>query len=447
MKIERVKSQKCLKEQIIATNQILFTGHKTSTVIPYENLKTPSTLKMIDLSSLPPMLTWSDNDTVIVEGAVTWEMLRDFTGMKNRDIPIFPTETEAVVLSGIATSCSGENSFYYGSFRDYVTEINYLDHNGDQKCLLSKNKLSKSHIFQHHSQLLKLYQEDYQDFEGFKNGPMPRLSKETDLMFGTEGQLGAIVSATLNTVPLENCSCFFKILPRWEDDFSEHLRILDKLVLNEDLDLKILELIDSNSLKFLTSEKQKPFIDPETQVLGDILLFKVPVKNLSCFENLFCEEENIFEMRSAFYNDFRVSVPQMINEVNLKNKAIKKGTDVQVSREDFALLLESYREFSKEGIPYFLFGHFGDRHLHFNFTPKLKEEVLQVEELLTEFYKGLTKLKVSPFAEHGIGIVKYQFVKHFWGANQMKMFKFLKEKFDPQNKFFPMGYMGKIINE
>ena len=109
--------------------------------------------------------------------------------------------------------------------------------------------------------------------------------------------------------------------------------------------------------------------------------------------------------------------------------------------ESFKELLALYREFSKQGIDYNLFGHFGDCHLHFNFFPNPDQQGF-CDSLFDEFYKEIKNINGSPFAEHGIGLFKQKFIKQFYGESQINMFKSLKKKYDPENKFFPGGFMS-----
>ena len=48
----------------------------------------------------------------------------------------------------------------------------------------------------------------------------------------------------------------------------------------------------------------------------------------------------------------------------------------------------------------------------------------------------------SPFAEHGIGLLKQKYIKDFWNENQRCVFKDLKKVFDPYNQFFPQGFFN-----
>ena len=100
-----------------------------------------------------------------------------------------------------------------------------------------------------------------------------------------------------------------------------------------------------------------------------------------------------------------------------------------------------YLELTTKGVEYNLFGHFGDSHLHFNFMPT-KDKVTECQKYLETLYSKVLTLNASPFAEHGIGMLKQKYIKNFWSEVQISEFKNLKSKHDPHNQFFPQGYMG-----
>ena len=62
-------------------------------------------------------------------------------------------------------------------------------------------------------------------FSQFKNAPFPRLEKMTDLMVGTEGQLGVITEAEFQVVDVFHSRIFFVKLPKWEKSFQYHNQI------------------------------------------------------------------------------------------------------------------------------------------------------------------------------------------------------------------------------
>jgi glycolate oxidase len=72
----------------------------------------------------------------------------------------------------------------------------------------------------------------------------------------------------------------------------------------------------------------------------------------------------------------------------------------------------------------------------------MPDQTQKCSEALIEMYKNVKELDASPFAEHGIGIIKQKFIKPFWNENQYQVFKNLKTKHDPKNQFFPQGFMN-----
>lgn len=121
---------------------------------------------------------------------------------------------------------------------------------------------------------------------------------------------------------------------------------------------------------------------------------------------------------------------------------VKIGTDAQVSPKSFPDLLAFYKSITHVGVRYCLFGHFGDAHLHFNFMPTKAESEKCQNEIL-KLYDNIYDWKGSPFAEHGIGLLKQKFIKRFHGLNQQGLFKDLKLEHDPHAQFFPQGFMGQ----
>ncbi|MBF0299632.1 MAG: hypothetical protein HQK51_12980 [Oligoflexia bacterium] len=133
-------------------------------------------------------------------------------------------------------------------------------------------------------------------------------------------------------------------------------------------------------------------------------------------------------------------------EINSRLGVSKKGSDTQVAIDKMKLLFDIYREGAKiarrEGISYYLFGHFGDAHLHFNLTPKPDKQVDICDDFFELLYQKVYEWQASPFAEHGVGLLKQKFIKRFYSDIHMKIFKILKHTHDPYNQFFPFGFMN-----
>jgi glycolate oxidase len=68
-------------------------------------------------------------------------------------------------------------------------------------------------------------------------------------------------------------------------------------------------------------------------------------------------------------------------------------------------------------------------------------QVSQCQDLLEDLYHWVKKVGGSPFAEHGIGLLKQDFIKPFYTCAQEKLFAILKKEMDPSLVFFPFGFL------
>lgn len=426
-----------LKEFIGLRRPGLYVSSQTSTVIPYDKYEGT----VVDINQIPGDQELRDGN-LICRGNTTWKDARSYARSYDLQVKTYPTEELAAVCAGVATSCTGERSFGFGTLRNQVVSLEYMDFEGKLQTLSRDKKLSDHEIFQNKEAktLLKNYQKAYSDYHVFKNAPFPRMENETDLMIGTEGQLGIVASVELELTKNSNLSYLFVSLPKWEEDDSLHFEVFDKVQEVRGL-INCVELIDSNSLDFL-KEEDRPCTG------RDLIFFEFNEENLEKIYEGFIlklngiDEEQVFEMSESKFQTLRMGIPRAVFERNSAMGVVKKGTDVQVRAVDFPKLMDIYRSFSKIGVGYNLFGHFGDAHLHFNFMP-LPDQVEVCQKKLMNLYKEVEKLKGSPFAEHGIGLVKKDFIKRFLSENHFELFKYLKDRMDPHQQFFPQGFMTK----
>lgn len=424
-----------LKSHLQTHAPTLYVSSATSTVIPFEALEKVLDTKVVvgDLSGMKGELAIADEE-LIVKGHVTWKEAKEFCASKGYQVLTSPTEELAGVLAGIATSCTGERSFGFGNLRSQVSSIKYLDYKGEEKELYCAKNFNQNGLSK-----LTDYQKDFSHYESYKNAPYPRFFKETDLMTGTEGQLGIIIEARLKIKKAFKETYLFFKLPKWTENFEPHLEIYEKIQ-NFRNRVFACEFLDYQSLEYIpVSENPAPGMD--------LIFLEIDQNDFeSIYEDFVStltkvHDDQIFEMSGSKCRALRVLVPRSIFEMNSRMGVTKKGTDVQVDAAHFRDLLTTYREMVNIGVKSNLFGHFGDAHLHFNYMPSKNEEEICLKKF-DELYAKVLSWKGSPFAEHGIGILKKKFIAPFHHENQLTTFRELKKLHDPYNQFFPQGFMS-----
>ncbi|MBF0359376.1 MAG: FAD-binding oxidoreductase [Oligoflexia bacterium] len=464
-----------LRSEILKRNGSVYCGAKTSTVISYENnlLKklindfkqnnrlnnSTDSIDLVDLNFMPKSmkllnLEEKKNQEVAilqVDGPVNWEDAGLFLRSLGFDLKTSPTEELATIVAGVATSANGEHSFAFGPLRDQIIEITYMDFNGDIKILSNKNPFKLLNANESDLQSYKRYRDFYLPYANFKNAPFPRYEKETDLLIASEGQLGVIIGAKIEVKRVSELVYLAISLPLWEEDFSIHLHLFRAI---QKYRGKILaaEFVDSNSIRCaiggggsdeyeILRGKDTLFLEVDANFLEEIYdqLFMVELNGV-------VSGEQIYQIKERDYKQIRVQIPRNIMETNNRMGVLKKGSDIQVPQDKMELLLENYLRGAlmakREGILYYLYGHFGDAHLHFNLTPKTEREIKICDDYFEELYDKACEWKASPFAEHGVGFIKQKFIKRFYSDVHLRIFKLLKQTHDPYNQFFPFGFMN-----
>ena len=123
-----------------------------------------------------------------------------------------------------------------------------------------------------------------------------------------------------------------------------------------------------------------------------------------------------------------------------------KSLDVVVPRSRIPVLVQKIHEISElHGIQAMSFGHAGDGNVHvLLFKGELSDDVWDRHIHLAEreLYKETVDLGGRITAEHGIGLLRKQYLSMNLGVNQIEILRELKRSFDPKSILNP----GKIFD-
>ena len=131
--------------------------------------------------------------------------------------------------------------------------------------------------------------------------------------------------------------------------------------------------------------------------------------------------------RNRLY-EARHAIPAGVNERVTANGMPKVGTDFAVPDERLQWMMDAYAEVD---LPYVMFGHIGDNHLHLNMLPRTEEELLYAKEMYDELARIAVEYGGTVSAEHGIGKIKKHLLSEMVGESVLEQFRSLKTQVDP----------------
>ncbi len=274
------------------------------------------------------------------------------------------------------------------------------------------------------------------------------------LLIGSEGTLGFIAEAVLNTVPdhpFKYTGLLF---------FPSIQAACEAIIPLKNSGAMALEIMDRASLRSVQNQPEVPHLvktlpDEATALLVEYqcadssALMKSKKKAQEVFRGLRLlhdpifttdprEQQNLWKIRKGLFPSIG-SVRNQGTTVIIEDVAFPLPA-LASAVTDLQLLFQKYGY--SEGI---IFGHAKDGNLHFVITQSFNEkaEVQRYEQFLDEMVNMVVnKYHGALKAEHGTGRNMAPFVEVEWGEEAYSIMKELKSLIDPQNLLNP----GVIIN-
>jgi len=391
--------------------------------------------------------------TATVEPGVILSDFQNLVNEKKLMYPPDPTERNCFIGGTVATNASGEKTFKYGPTRNYVLELNVVLANGE---LL---KLKRGDLFAYNYSL-RLKTESGSEYDlHLPDYSMPLTKNASgyfsqknmdaiDLFIGSEGTLGVVTQIKLKLVDkpdkILSCVMFFN---QEKDALSFINKARDisyqtrQKELRDALDALALEFFDKNSLNFLfidypnvpLNAEAAVWFEQEVNIQNEEFLIEEWMKLISEFNG---NEESAWFAFSDSDNkkiqNFRHAISWKISEYISQNNLKKLGTDVAVPDDKFEeLYFFSKSEVEKENLPYVVYGHFGNSHMHLNMLPKSEEDYLKGKEVYKRICTRAVELGGTISAEHGIGKLKTDYLVLMYGEANIRKMAEVKKVLDP----------------
>lgn len=384
-------------------------------------------------------------------------VLRDFQSAVSTAglfYPPDPTEWSCFLGGTVATNASGARTFKYGMTRSYIRRLKMVLAPGEVLDLRrgSVRANQDGHLS------LPLLSGRSCDVQ-LPTYRMPHTRKHAagyfvapemdaiDLFIGSEGTLGVITEIEVSLLPqVANVLSGVVFFDSESDllDFVDRARaqsLQNREKFSSGIDARALEYFDARSLNFL-----RPHYSRIPENIDGAIFFEQEIDDRT-EDVLMNEWLQLLEQHRARLDDswfatnaqdrqkireFRHRLPILVNEWIARHGQRKVSTDMAVPDEAFAEMLAFYQETLRVGkLPYVIFGHIGDNHVHVNILPRNDAEAAQAREIYAIFVRRAISLGGTVSAEHGIGKLKREYLRMLYGDEVLCEMARLKRTLDP----------------
>ncbi|WP_144395216.1 FAD-binding oxidoreductase [Pleionea sediminis] len=360
------------------------------------------------------------DQTVVCGAGVITEQLQNFAEENDLYYPVDFASTGSSQIGGnIATNAGGIKVIRWGMTRDWVAGLKVVTGNGD---LLDLNqglvKNATGYDFRH-------------------------------LMIGSEGTLGIIVEATMKLTrkPKE-----LTVMVLGLNTLKDVYPVMEQF--QKSLSLTAFEFFSEQALQHVLShhDLQRPF-DSESDFY---VLIEFENDSEATTDLAFGAFEKVMEQGLIVDGVISQSETQAEQLWGLRERISESisvrtpyKNDISVVPSKVADFLSAVDGIVKEKYPSFeiiWFGHIGDGNLHLNI---LKPEDLAVDEFVAQckqvnplIFDAIQSLGGSISAEHGVGLVKKDYLPYSRSEIEITLMKQIKKAFDPAGILNP----GKLID-
>ena len=360
-----------------------------------------------------------ENLMAVTEPGIVTGKLQQAVEAEGLFYPPDPASLESCSIGGnVAEGAGGSRAVRYGTTKDYVQGLEMVLPSGE--VIHSGGKIVK-------------------DVTGYNL---------TQLLVGSEGTLAVVTQIILRLIPL----------PKLRMDLLVPFNSIEDTTktVSEIIEAKIvptaIEFMESSCFELAENhiKRKLAFRDAAAH-----LLVTLDGNHQEALEDSRNRVGEICERNGA--NDIYVAITRpdiermwegrkcLFEAANLVG-GMYKSLDVVVPRSRIPVLVQKIHEISElHGIQAMSFGHAGDGNVHvLLFKGELSDDVWDRHIHLAEreLYKETVDLGGRITAEHGIGLLRKQYLSMNLGVNQIEILRELKRSFDPKSILNP----GKIFD-
>ena len=336
----------------------------------------------------------------------------------------------------LGNNSSGSRSLKYGSVIDNVTEITFVDGNGN-KITLPENKRVSKKILEFAKKI------DWQRFPNVtKNSSGYRIDKVKSIMdshkvvIGSEGTLGIILSAKLKIKNYPRKRILFVIEYKSIIDATKNCIEINK---TEPSAMEFVDKTTLNQIKFKFDKKTKCllFVEYDEKISSN----EKKIKSIITGKIVKKLKKNSDMLQWWRYRDSSLyySLKSIKKEKRIPHVIEDSAVPIENLLKLFSVLNKINKKYKTRSIVY---GHAGNGNIHVRLISDRKKRSI-IKNIAIQYFKETIKLGGTITGEHGDGLARSEFVKMQYGTKNYQVFTEIKKYFDPKNVLNP----GKIITK
>lgn len=401
-------------------------------------------------------IEYDDNGLITAEAGVTIEELHRFVSSTAGEFfyPPDPTEETASIGGTIATDASGADSFLYGSTREWIRKLELVLPSG--KLLeIERDQYRFEDLTCRHPDIGTLILPELSRKQPPKNAAGYYMHPDMDLIdlfIGSESTLGLITRAWLKLAPVPSFLFDLTVFP---EDFTSFWNLFENLFkAGDSLRIRAIEMMDDRCIDFIRSHPGDFPLPPENAHCA--LLLRAEAHNDDQLDEALITMDDLLEISNVSSDtawggfepseqkkirDFRHALPESVNHLISEARRVcpsihKLGSDGAV---DPSKLREYYFRtrsiLEEKNLPFVIFGHAGQGHIHANALPNSLEELALAEEAMLEIAAAAVEMGGTVSAEHGLGKLKIGLLHLMYTNREIEAMESIRRTVDPECLF------------
>jgi len=359
----------------------------------------------IDFSRMDRLLALHKPDLdVVVQPAMGWETLNETLADEGLFFP--PDPGPGAMIGGmVGTGCSGTNAYRYGTMKDWVLSLTVVLADGT---------------------IIKTRQRPRKSSAGYDL---------TRTFIGSEGTLGLVTEATLKVIPLPQN-------PRVAVASFDSVRAAADCVfrvVNAGVPVAAIEILDDVQMRCINDSRTVSKTWPEAPTL----FFKFTGTPAGVKEHIALAQKLAKAAGSKTFDfardeDEAKELWQARKEALWSVMAKKREEGDRVWTTDVAvpisrlpdIIEETKADIAKSGLLGAIVGHVGDGNFHAILLYNEREREV-CDGLVHRMVKRAIEMEGTATGEHGVGMVKRDYLEHELGKEAVDAMRMLKKAFDP----------------